>query len=83
MRIIICTKQIRHTYARTGKEPDKNHINPEDSIYRVNPYDEAAIEQALRLKMEQLSYQAGVWQGCLKRLNFNAVVPRIIFKKEK
>ena len=50
MRIIVCTKQIRHTYARTGKEPDKNYINPEDSIYRVNPYDEAAIELALRLK---------------------------------
>jgi len=50
MIIIVCTKQIRHTYARTGKEPDNNYINPEDSIYRVNPYDEAAIEQALRLK---------------------------------
>ncbi len=50
MRIIVCTKQIRHTYARTGKAPDKNYINPEDSIYRVNPYDEAAIELALRLK---------------------------------
>ncbi len=50
MKIIVCTKQIRHTYTRTGKNPEKNYINPEDSICRINPYDEAALELALRLK---------------------------------
>ncbi len=50
MKIIICAKQIRHTYARTGKTPDTKYINPEDSIFRVNPYDEAATELALRLR---------------------------------
>ncbi len=50
MKIIVCVKQIRYTYARTGKNPDTKYINPEDSIFRINPYDEAAIELALCLK---------------------------------
>ncbi len=50
MKIIVCTKQLRHTYARTGKSPESNYISPEDNIFRVNPYDEAALELALRLK---------------------------------
>ncbi len=50
MKIIVCAKQIRHTYTRTGINPDTRYINPEDSIFRVNPYDEAATELALRLK---------------------------------
>ncbi len=32
--------------------------------------------------LEQLAYQAGVWWGCFKRLNFNAVRPRVVFQKE-
>jgi electron transfer flavoprotein beta subunit len=50
MKIIVCAKQIRHTYARTGKSPESDFISPEDGIYRVNPHDEAALELALRLK---------------------------------
>jgi electron transfer flavoprotein beta subunit len=50
MKIIVCIKQICHTYARTGQHPESLYLNPEDSIYRINPYDEAALELALRLK---------------------------------
>ena len=50
MDIIVFTKQIRHTYARTGDSPESHFINPEDGVYRVNPHDEAALELALRLK---------------------------------
>ncbi|MCA1795223.1 MAG: hypothetical protein LC660_15380 [Desulfobacteraceae bacterium] len=50
MNIIVCVKQICYTYARTGKNPDTKYINPEDSIFRINPYDEAATELALRVK---------------------------------
>jgi electron transfer flavoprotein beta subunit len=50
MRIIVCVKQLRHTYARTGRELKKNYLNPEDNITRVNPYDEIAVELALRMK---------------------------------
>lgn len=50
MRIIVCAKQVRHTYARTGTSPESNYISPEDHIYRVNPHDETALELALGLK---------------------------------
>ena len=50
MKIIVCVKQIRHTYTRTGQNPDTTYINPEDSIFRINPCDEAAIALALCLK---------------------------------
>jgi electron transfer flavoprotein beta subunit len=50
MRIIVCVKQICYTYARTGMDPGQNYLAPEDSIYRVNPYDEVAIELALIMK---------------------------------
>jgi electron transfer flavoprotein beta subunit len=50
MKIIVCAKQIRHTYARTGTSPESHYICPEDHIYRVNPHDEAALELALGLK---------------------------------
>ncbi len=50
MKIIVFAKQIRHTYARTGDSPESYFICPEDSVYRVNPHDEAALELALRLK---------------------------------
>jgi len=47
MRIIVCLKQIRYTYARTGTDPDLNYLEPQDHINRVNPYDEAALELAI------------------------------------
>ena len=50
MKIIVCAKQIRHTYARTGTSPEAHFIAPEDGIYRVDPHDETALELALRLK---------------------------------
>ena len=50
MKIIVCAKQIRHTYARTGNSAETHFISSEDGIYRVNPHDEAALELALRLK---------------------------------
>jgi|GEM_PF-429049 len=52
MNIVVCVKQIRHTYARTGSDPGNVYFNPEDFIYRINPYDEAALEMALQLKDE-------------------------------
>jgi electron transfer flavoprotein beta subunit len=50
MKIIVCIKQICHTYARTGQNPESRYFNPEDAIYRINPYDEAALELALRFR---------------------------------
>ena len=53
MRIIVCIKQIRDTYARTGTDPASNYLDSSDFIDRVNPYDEAALELALSCR-EQL-----------------------------
>lgn len=50
MRIIVCTKQVKFTYARTGLDPDKNYIESGDSIFRINPWDESALDIALKLK---------------------------------
>ena len=50
MRIIVCIKQIRHTYARTGMDHTKHFLAPEDKVYRINPHDEAALELALGIK---------------------------------
>ncbi len=50
MRILVCLKQIRHIYAQTGIDPERHFFNIEDSVNRINPYDEAALEIALSLK---------------------------------
>ncbi len=50
MRIVVCVKQICHIYARTGMDPGQYFLAPEDRVYRVNPYDEAAVEMAVSIK---------------------------------
>lgn len=50
MKIIVCLKQIIQTYAQTGMDADKYYLAPEDQILRINPYDEAALEIALKQK---------------------------------
>ena len=50
MKIIVCIKQIAHTYCRSGFDPGENFLAPEDTIYRINPYDEAALGLALTAK---------------------------------
>ena len=50
MRIVVCAKQVQFTYARTGLDPLKNYIAPEDNIFRINPWDESALDIALKLK---------------------------------
>jgi len=44
---------------------------------RLNP-----VSFLFYFSLEQLSYQSGVWWECIKRLSFNSVNPRIIFKVE-
>ena len=57
MRIVVCVKQIKFTYARTGRDPVKNYIASEDNIFRVNPWDEAALDIALKLKGKDSSVE--------------------------
>ena len=50
MRIVVCVKQLAHTYARTGMDPERDFLAPEDQVFRINPYDEWAVAMALRTK---------------------------------
>jgi electron transfer flavoprotein beta subunit len=50
MRIVVCIKQIHYIYARTGRDPQTHFIAEEDRINIVNPYDELAVEEAIRIK---------------------------------
>ncbi|MBN2063111.1 MAG: electron transfer flavoprotein subunit beta/FixA family protein [Deltaproteobacteria bacterium] len=53
MRIIVCVKQIRFVCGRTGRDPEKHFLSPEDEITRINPYDEVALEIALCVREKQ------------------------------
>ena len=50
MKIVVCIKQIEQIYARSGMDPERHFLTSEDHIIRINPYDEAALETALRIK---------------------------------
>lgn len=50
MRIIVCIKQIRHVFARSGRDHAHNYITDSDVVSCVNPHDEAALELALCVK---------------------------------
>jgi electron transfer flavoprotein beta subunit len=50
MEIIVFVKQIKHVYAQTGTDPKGNFIGPDDIVRIINPLDELAVEEALRVK---------------------------------
>src|SRR5512139_1785481 len=50
MKIVVCIKQISFIYARTGMDPATHFLSKEDRINVVNPYDEIAVEEAIRVK---------------------------------
>ena len=55
MNIIVCLKPIRQIYARTSNDVSENFLAVEDEIHRINPYDESALELALKVKEAQPS----------------------------
>lgn len=50
MKIVVCVKQIHYIYAQTGRDPKTHFISEENRIDMVNPYDEIAVEEAIRIK---------------------------------
>lgn len=50
MNIIVCIKRVPDTESRIGIAPDGTSVDTEGQKFVVNPYDEYAIEEALRLK---------------------------------
>jgi electron transfer flavoprotein beta subunit len=50
MKIVVFAKTVRFLQAQTGANPKQNYIGPGDLVDAMNPFDEAAIEEALRIK---------------------------------
>jgi len=50
MKIVVCVKQVPDTEARIKIAPDGKGISESDLNWIVSPYDEFAIEEALKLK---------------------------------
>jgi electron transfer flavoprotein beta subunit len=53
MNIIVCIKQVPDTETRIKIGADKKSIDPADVNWILNPYDEYAVEEALRIKEKQ------------------------------
>jgi len=60
MNIIVLVKTVRFLHAQTGSDPKQNYIAPGDLVDMMNPFDEAALEEALRIKDEQSDTQISV-----------------------
>jgi electron transfer flavoprotein beta subunit len=50
MKIVVCVKQVPATDSKIAIRPDGKTIDPANLAYVVNPYDEFAVEEALRIK---------------------------------
>jgi len=50
MNVIVCVKQVAHIYIQSGFDPSTKDIVTDGLVYRVNPYDETAVEEAIRIK---------------------------------
>jgi electron transfer flavoprotein beta subunit len=57
MKICVCVKQIRHTYAQSSLDAQNWFLAPHDTICRINPYDESALELALTFKQQHSDVQ--------------------------
>jgi electron transfer flavoprotein beta subunit len=50
MKIIVCVKQVAILTTRNGIDPAANRLLPGEPVYTLNPHDEAAVEEALRIR---------------------------------
>lgn len=57
MNIVVCVKLVPDTHIPLEIEPQTGTINSDDFVYVINPYDRAAVEEAVRLKEEGLATQ--------------------------
>jgi electron transfer flavoprotein beta subunit len=49
IRILVCLKQVAYLYSRRGVD-SRGEIDLDSVVYIPNPYDEVALEEALRIK---------------------------------
>lgn len=50
MRIIVCLKRVGYLYDPTAVDLSTGDIDPEKMAFMLNPYDEVAVEEAIRIK---------------------------------
>ena len=50
---VVCIKQVADTEARVKVGPDGRHLDPAGVTWILNPYDEFAVEQALRVRDQE------------------------------
>lgn len=50
MKIIVCVKQIGYIYDPTAIDLATGEIDPEKMVSMLNPYDEVAVEEAIKIK---------------------------------
>src|SRR5512144_2820762 len=50
MKIVVCVKYVPDTAIKVKIAPDGRSVNLADVSFVVNPYDEFAVEEALRIK---------------------------------
>ena len=50
MKIVVCIKQVGHIYHPTAIDLATGEIDSEKMVFMLNPYDEVAVEEALRIK---------------------------------
>jgi len=50
MKIIVCIKQVAQVYVQNAYDPETRGLVTDGLVYILNPYDEVAVEEALRHK---------------------------------
>lgn len=50
MKIIVCVKEVARIYVQNGYDPHTKKMVTEGLVYWINPHDEAAVEEGIRLK---------------------------------
>lgn len=50
MKIIVCIKQINFLYFHYGVDAKSSHVDSEKMVSMINPFDEIAVEEAIRIK---------------------------------
>ena len=56
MRIFVCVKQVPDTESKIKLKPDGSGIDEAGIKWVLNPYDEYAVEEAIKIKEETKRY---------------------------
>ncbi|MDM8535967.1 mycofactocin biosynthesis glycosyltransferase MftF [Desulfobacterales bacterium HSG17] len=59
------------------------HLTAGIAEYRIKEADMNLFIFLFYFTLEQLSYQAGVWWGCIRHKNINPLLPRVVHRRDK